>query len=250
MEQEVKKGSLPDLGGAAVIAPEQFAGDASLTDIVIPEGVAEIGERAFCGCPALESVILPQSLRKIGKMAFMECRKLKIVILQEGVEEIETNAFGGTENLGLVELPDSLQKVDRNLFGLGGGSPYAAACMSGTLAARLMEAHNRNSAWTSDAINARGFLIDGTEYETMASWFRKDPEGEEMPVEFTPDMIPDGMDADSFLRDLEILDEDQRKSLFEAMISLKSLQNELADLQAMAGEMEGKDSSGSPEAET
>ena len=76
MEQEVKKGSLPDLGGAAVIAPEQFAGDASLTDIVIPEGVAGIREYAFSACSSLNFVTIPSSMVTLDKGAFNVCKQL------------------------------------------------------------------------------------------------------------------------------------------------------------------------------
>ena len=166
----VPKGDVLDLAGATVIKPGQFAGNLSLRNIIIPEGVTEIGEQAFYSCMFLETVVLPKSLKKIGKMAFMSCRSLRQVEIPEGVKVICDHAFGATNNLKEVHLPDSLQCVDRYIFGFGGDSPYATAYMSGELASRLQS--NSNDARFLSAISARRYVIDGVGYENLYDYGR------------------------------------------------------------------------------
>lgn len=68
--------------GVSVIASgafgEQFLDHpaASVTDVVLPEGVERIESRAFAGCKNLRNVTLPNSLRQIESMAFQDCTNL------------------------------------------------------------------------------------------------------------------------------------------------------------------------------
>ena len=169
-QRAIPNGDVLDLSGATVIAPGQFAGNMSLKNIIIPEGVTEIGDQAFNTCMFLETVVLPKTLKKIGKMAFMSCRSLRQVEIPEGVEEICDHAFGATNNLKEVYLPDSLQRVDRYIFGLGGDSPYATAYMSGSLATRLLS--NSKGARFNDTLYARRYVIDGVGYEDLYDYGR------------------------------------------------------------------------------
>ena len=173
-------GEVLDLGGETVIKPGQFAGNMSLKQIVIPEGVTEIGNRAFYSCMSLETVVLPKTLRKIDDFAFMSCRSLKKVELQEGIEEIGNHAFGATNSLKQLRLPDSLEKVNRTIFGIGGDSPYATAYLSGDLACRLTEEHEKANGF-GDALYARHYVIDGVGYESLSDYMQDVKSGKVKP---------------------------------------------------------------------
>lgn len=100
-------------------------------NVVIPEGVTEIDQGAFSSCMFLETVSFPKLPGKIGNFAFMSCRNMKRVEFAEDLEELGDHAFGETNNLKEVHFPESLKKVNRNVFGIGGGSFYATAYLSG-----------------------------------------------------------------------------------------------------------------------
>jgi len=76
-----------------VAIPEYIGYAASITTLVIPEGVATIGPDAFGLCGFLSSVSLPESLHKIDRYAFVSCKSLTHVIIPSQVTEIGSSAF-------------------------------------------------------------------------------------------------------------------------------------------------------------
>ena len=73
-----------------------FAGNDTITSVVIPEGVAIIDGTAFEDCVNLETVVFPESLMAIGAYAFRNCPKLTNVILPDAVAFVGGHAFDGT----------------------------------------------------------------------------------------------------------------------------------------------------------
>ena len=76
------------------IEERKYAGDNTLTEYTVEEGVEEIGWRAFNWCENLKKVTLSRGVRYIGKEAFA-WTGLTEVILKEGVENIGGGAFKG-----------------------------------------------------------------------------------------------------------------------------------------------------------
>ena len=68
------------------IAPNAFAGNNSIVNIIIPSSVVKIGRDAFSGCTALESITLYSSLTLIEKNAFYNCVNLRNVYYKGNVE--------------------------------------------------------------------------------------------------------------------------------------------------------------------
>lgn len=66
---------LPDT--LEVIGPEAFAGCTALRGIYIPDNVTVIGDGAFRGCTNLEAIDLPGTINTIGSEAFQDCEKLE-----------------------------------------------------------------------------------------------------------------------------------------------------------------------------
>ena len=58
----------------------------SLTDIALPDSVAEIGESAFVGCVKLKSVKIPKNVARIGVSPFAWCPSLETIEVDEGNE--------------------------------------------------------------------------------------------------------------------------------------------------------------------
>lgn len=64
-----------------IIKVAQFAGDDSLKEVEIFEGVSLIDNRAFEGCTSLVKVTLPSSVKIIRSNAFAGCQALEAVAL-------------------------------------------------------------------------------------------------------------------------------------------------------------------------
>ncbi len=52
----------------------------TITEITLPDGIAEIGEMAFDSCLALTTVVVPKSVSVIGKAAFANCKGLTVTV--------------------------------------------------------------------------------------------------------------------------------------------------------------------------
>lgn len=66
---------LPDT--LQVIGPDAFADCTSMRGIYIPDNVTVIGAGAFRGCTNLEAIDLPGTIATIGHEAFQDCEKLE-----------------------------------------------------------------------------------------------------------------------------------------------------------------------------
>lgn len=72
----------------------------SLSEIVIPYGVAEIGVGAFSGCTSLTDIDLPESLTEIHDCAFQNCENLNDIVFPDSLEYVVEEVFAGTKLLG------------------------------------------------------------------------------------------------------------------------------------------------------
>ena len=76
------------------VAQETFAGNTSVTDIILPSGIQKIGRAAFSGCTALERITIPRAVKGIGADTFKDCAKLRDIYYEgtrEEWEKIEKN---------------------------------------------------------------------------------------------------------------------------------------------------------------
>lgn len=86
---------------------------ASITSVVVEEGVVTIGTYAFFQATNLTRVSLPYGLLRIGAYAFCGCSNLIDVELPDSLMRIDAAAFigiGATE----IKLPHSLIRIDEN----------------------------------------------------------------------------------------------------------------------------------------
>ena len=83
-----------------------FIGDATITKVIIPEGVEKIGAYAFANLTALEEVVLPSTLEAIEYGAFYNCTSLKKISFSSdnNLKIINQNAFEGCALEGTIDL--------------------------------------------------------------------------------------------------------------------------------------------------
>lgn len=133
--------------GKAVTAIAQgaFAGNTTITRLVLPASIKTIGDFAFqgCtalkaielpgvttlgtfdyqvfnGCTALQAITLPAGVTSIGQNMFKNCKALATVTLQGDVTFIDTQAFYGCEKLEGITLGAALSYIGQKAFAESG----------------------------------------------------------------------------------------------------------------------------------
>lgn len=120
------------------LTKRSYLGNATIEEIVIPEGVKTINMYAFAGLTNLKKVVLPSTLEKIDYSAFLNCTSLETI---EGIEHVKfinqsafqscnikgtlelgravaiaNNAFAYNNNLKQLVLPESTQSIAAYAF--------------------------------------------------------------------------------------------------------------------------------------
>ena len=102
-----------------MLAPEQFRGCISLSDVQLSTQINCLPTGVFRDCSALRRFTVPSSIERIGRAAFAGCVRLESVLLEHGVVRIGCGAFAGCRDLGEVTLPNSVKRLGFGAFGLG-----------------------------------------------------------------------------------------------------------------------------------
>lgn len=107
-----------DMKKLIVVAPASAGkpgSDASLSDIVIPDGVEIIGAGAFANCSNLVFVAIPDSVITIEKAAFAYCKNLKEITFGEnsGLTSIGDSAFRECPSLQVITIPQDVESIGR-----------------------------------------------------------------------------------------------------------------------------------------
>ena len=102
---------------AKEIAPDAYADNTTVKEIVLPEGLERIGDRAFRGCTELREIVLPSTLKTIGDGAFEGCSRLWEAILPEGLRHIGSSAFRGCMRMDSPRIPKTVERIGDRAFG-------------------------------------------------------------------------------------------------------------------------------------
>jgi hypothetical protein len=106
--------AVPDI--VTAIDRSAFSGCASLTNVIIGEGVTSIGYQAFDGCRSLTSIVIPGSVTSIDDLAFSECSSLTRIVIPDSVTSIGSGAFHGCSSLTSIKIPDSVAEIEEGAF--------------------------------------------------------------------------------------------------------------------------------------
>ena len=88
-----------------------------VTDLMIPETVAEIKPYAFYGASCLTSLTLPDFVTLIGESAFYNCTNLRGgLTIPNTVIEIGNSAFQNCSSLNSIEISNSVTLIDSCAF--------------------------------------------------------------------------------------------------------------------------------------
>ncbi len=109
----VTKVVLPD--GLEEIGKFAFAGCSQLKEISIPASVTAIGDYAFRGTE-IESIVLPQSASQLGKGLFRDCKALKSVTLPLNTSVLPDETFYGCQALKSFTIPQNITTLGGKVF--------------------------------------------------------------------------------------------------------------------------------------
>lgn len=92
---------------------------ASVTKVVISDGLVQIGENCFADCALLESVSLGKTIRRIGEYAFARCAALTQITIPAGVSTIPSDMCYECTSLKTVRILAENEEsiVDSSAFG-------------------------------------------------------------------------------------------------------------------------------------
>ena len=102
--------------GTRIISAHAFWNCSFLSNIVIPNSVANIGDGAFRGCCFLNKVVIPDSVISIRIDAFHGCRSLSSVVIPDSVTSIGFGTFNGCSSLSSVVIPNSVTSIGISSF--------------------------------------------------------------------------------------------------------------------------------------
>lgn len=85
-----------------------------ISDIIIPDSVANIGDYIFCGCKSIHQVEIPNTVLSIGHGAFSGCG-LRSITIPNSVVSIGRYAFSGC-GMESMDIPDSVISIGESAF--------------------------------------------------------------------------------------------------------------------------------------
>ncbi len=90
----------------AETSKQWYLGDATITKVVLPEGIEKINSYAFANLTALEEIVLPSTLESIEYGAFYGCSKLTKITFsgENNLKIINQRAFENCDITGTLDL--------------------------------------------------------------------------------------------------------------------------------------------------
>ena len=108
-------GTLTVKNGTSCIASYALSNQQKITQIVLPDTVADIGAGAFRDCSRLKSINIPKYVREIKADTFNGCSSLAVLGLPAYVVRIGEYALSNT-NLQKLKILNPVCVIDKNVF--------------------------------------------------------------------------------------------------------------------------------------
>ncbi|MCR4665459.1 MAG: leucine-rich repeat protein [Paludibacteraceae bacterium] len=89
---------------------------ASITSVILPDGLTNIGLGAFYGCTGLTAIEIPNSVTAIGYQAFHDCYSLASVAMSSNVTSIGEYAFKNCSALTAIDIPEGVTAIEKQAF--------------------------------------------------------------------------------------------------------------------------------------
>jgi len=102
------------LGGD--ISRGAFQNCATLTDLILGEGVTSIGAYTFSRCEKLKDVVIADTVTTIGESAFEYCDSLLEIVIPDGVKTIQKYAFAYCNYLECVKFGKNVESLAEGAF--------------------------------------------------------------------------------------------------------------------------------------
>lgn len=93
-----------------------FEDRATISKVVVKNGITHIGDMAFYDCDNLHTAEIPSTVQTIGDYAFSNCEKLTIAALPANLTEIGGYAFERCSSLPLVQIPSKTKIIGSGAF--------------------------------------------------------------------------------------------------------------------------------------
>lgn len=114
--KETKSGAYTIPKQTKSVAYGAFENCASLTSVVIPDGITIIGDYTFAGCSALTSVAIPSSVTSIGYQSFYSCTSLASITIPNAVANIGKSCFENCSSMHALTIPNSVTNIGYDAF--------------------------------------------------------------------------------------------------------------------------------------
>ena len=105
-----------------------YALRASITSIVVEDGVTAIGNYAFEDCSNLVNVTISNDVASFGQRAFYNCTKLATLTLPTSITAIAARLFEGCTKLSTISIPNNVTAI--NSYAFLGCSKLSSVSMS------------------------------------------------------------------------------------------------------------------------
>lgn len=105
-----------EFGWVTSIPDYAFSELSTLSDVVLPEELANIGNYSFINCVSLKNISFSGSLENIGENAFNNCVSLTNLVFPDGLLSIDGAAFENCSGLVNIVLPDGLKILGGRAF--------------------------------------------------------------------------------------------------------------------------------------
>jgi hypothetical protein len=103
--------------GITALSSGAFNSCSGLTNLTLPNSLTSISDNAFSGCSGLTKVVIPNSVTNVGDTAFYGCSSLTDLTIGNHVTYLGRQVFGFCQQLARVVIPDSVTRIeDGNIF--------------------------------------------------------------------------------------------------------------------------------------